>query len=184
MHVWIPGTGMKPTRRPQRPSVGDILHRRASLEPGFCVIDISDPGGRPISWIVDHEPRISGGQPGKCGTSRGSGLLSHRRSSRLLGQSRESRVHVLQRRSLLAFLPAGVRQTAGDRQPGPGASDVVSKVDNPSPLYCHSLPKNKFQRVSVTNIDRYPECGRDRLAGGGQSIDHPWRSRWRLPDHG
>ena len=50
--VWILGTGRKPRHRPQPPSVGDILHRRAPLEPGFCVTDISDLGGRPISWIV------------------------------------------------------------------------------------------------------------------------------------
>src|SRR5262249_43689725 len=33
-------------------------------------------------------------------------------------------------------------------------------------------------------IERHPGCGRDRLAGGGQSTDHPRRSRYRLPHHG
>src|SRR5213594_4394261 len=41
---------------------------RLALEPGFFVICISDPGGRPISWIVDHEPHI-------CGDNRASAAL-------------------------------------------------------------------------------------------------------------
>jgi len=59
---------MKPTRRPQRPSVGDILHRRAPLAPGILLqmsfrswraTNFLDRGSRAPAYLGDNRARAA-----------------------------------------------------------------------------------------------------------------------------
>jgi hypothetical protein len=53
--VWILGTGRKPRHRPQPPSVGDILHRRACWSRDSCHTDLRS--WRAANFLDRHDER-------------------------------------------------------------------------------------------------------------------------------